>query len=256
MAKAQGDSLDGSRLEPMLRKLMYWRKLSPSDQAAVLALPHTVKALEAHNYIVREFDHPKFTSVILSGFAVRHKVVAGGQRQIVSIHMRGDMVDLQSSLLGFADHSVQMLTAGKTALINVEEINQLADERPEIARALWIDTLVDASIHREWTANVGRRDARTRIAHLLCEFALRMKVAGIAEQTDYELPMTQEQLADATGLTSVHVNRTLKGLQADGLIDRSTPRFVGIGDWKKLADVGDFNSSYLHLKDNEPALAD
>ena len=120
---------------------------------------------------------------------------------------------------------------------------------------MWLDTLVDGSIFREWIANVGRRDARTRLAHLLCEFSLRLNVAGLGEQTNYELPMTQEQLADATGLTAVHVNRTLKGLEAEGLIGRSNPRVIQIGDWRKLADVGDFNSNYLHLHDDEPAMA-
>lgn len=87
---------------------------------------------------------------------------------------------------------------------------------------MWLDTLVDGSIFREWVTNVGRRDARTRIAHLLCEFSLRLKLAGLGEQGAYELPMSQEQVADATGLTPVHVNRTIKGLENDGLIERTT----------------------------------
>jgi CRP-like cAMP-binding protein len=136
------------------------------------------------------------------------------------------MVDLQNSLLGYADHSVQMLTEGEVATIPRDAVRQLARDRPAVGEAMWIDTLVDGSIFREWIANVGRRDARTRIAHLLCEFSLRLKVAGLGEQTDYELPMTQEQLADATGLTSVHVNRILKGLGADKLIDRRSARSI------------------------------
>ena len=120
---------------------------------------------------------------------------------------------------------------------------------------MWLVTLVDASIFREWIANVGRRDARTRIAHVLCEFAMRLKVAGLGEPSGYQLPMTQEQLGDATGLTSVHVNRTLKLLEAEKLIERMSPRSIMIGDWKKLAEVGDFDSAYLHLKAGEPALA-
>jgi CRP-like cAMP-binding protein len=147
-----------------------------------------------------------------------------------------------------------MLTAGSVALIPREEIIRLTLERPTIGQAMWIDTLVDGSIFREWVANVGRRDARTRVAHLLCEFALRLKVAGLGQETHYELPMTQEQLADATGLTSVHVNRTLRGLEKDRLIERSNPRSIHIGDWRKLAEVGDFDSNYLHLREDEPAL--
>jgi CRP-like cAMP-binding protein len=90
---------------------------------------------------------------------------------------------------------------------------------------------------------------------LLCEFSLRLQVAGLGRDTHYELPMTQEQLGDATGLTSVHVNRTIKALEAEGLIERANPRFVNIGDWRKLAEAGDFDSNYLHLREDEPALA-
>jgi CRP-like cAMP-binding protein len=239
----------------MVGKLEYWRDFTAEDRAALLALPHAVKTLEQHHYIIREFDRVEFTCVLLSGFAVRHKIVAGGQRQIIAIHMKADVIDLQHSLLACADHSVQMLTAGKAAMIPRGEIERIAFERPNIGKAMWIDTLVDASVHREWIANVGRRDARTRVAHLLCEFALRLKVAHLGEQTNYELPMTQDQLADATGMTAVHVNRTLKGLEADGLIERTSPRVIVIGDWRKLAETGDFNSGYLHLHSNEPALA-
>lgn len=246
---------DGSRLELMLRRLEYWQTLTPDDRAAILKLPHSIRVLEPHHYIVREYDRAEYCCVMLAGFAIRHKVVAGGQRQILSIHMKGDLVDLQNSLLGRADHSVQMLTAGKAAMISRHEIERIAFERPAVGKALWIDTLVDGSIFREWIANVGRRDARTRIAHLLCEFSLRLKVADLGEHMNYQLPMTQEQLADATGLTPVHVNRTLKGLEADGLIERRNPRAIEIGDWRKLAETGDFNSAYLHLKSSEPALA-
>jgi CRP-like cAMP-binding protein len=244
-----------SALEPMLQKLEYWGKFSREDRDAALALPHTVRMLQPNHYIVREFDRAEFSCALLSGFAVRHKIVAGGLRQILSIHMKGEMVDLQNSLLGMADHSVQMLTAGKVAMIPRADVERIAFARPSVGRAMWINTLVDASIFREWIANVGRRDAQTRIAHLLCEFSLRLKVSGLGERTNYELPMTQDQLADATGLTAVHVNRTLKTLEADGLIGRRTPRFIEIGDWRKLADAGDFNSGYLHLHDTDPAVA-
>ena len=256
MAATHGGGSGPSTLEPLVNKLAYRRKLSDQDRAAVLALPHTVRSLEANHYIVREFDVAKHSCVMLSGYSVRHKIVAGGERQIVAIHMKGEMVDLQNSFLGHADHSVQMLTAGKIASIPVEEVDRIAFERPEVGRALWIDSLVDGSIFREWIANVGRRDARTRIAHILCEFSLRLKVAGLGQQTNYQLPMTQDQLADATGLTPVHVNRTLKALEREGLIGRATARSINIGDWKKLTAVGDFNSAYLHMPEDEPALAE
>lgn len=248
------DAANRPTLDPLVRKLAYRVELDGADRAAILALPSTVKLVERHHYLVREHDVATHSALMLSGYSVRSKMVSTGARQIVSIHMKGEMVDLQNSLLGKADHSVQMLTSSKVAMIPREEVLKLAAERPMVGRAMWIDTLVDASIFREWIANVGRRDARTRIAHLLCEFSLRLRVAGLGHDNGYELPMTQEQLGDATGLTSVHVNRTIKALEAEGLIERTDPRSIHVGDWRKLADAGDFDSNYLHLRDNEPAL--
>jgi CRP-like cAMP-binding protein len=244
-----------SALEPMVRKLEYRGKLDAADRAALLALPHVVKTFENNHYVVREHDVAEHCCLMLSGFSVRHKIVAGGFRQIVAIHMKGELVDLQNSLLGKADHSVQMLTRGEVAMIPREEILRVAFERPAAGRALWTDSLVDGSIFREWIANVGRRDAYTRIAHLLCEFGLRLQHAGLGQENAYDLPMTQEQLADATGLTSVHVNRVIKKLEGEGLISRTSPRSVAIGDWKRLAQAGDFDSGYLHMQQDDPVLA-
>ena len=255
-SRADGNSLsDQPALALMLRKLAYWSDLDAEDEAAVLALPHRTRTIQRHGYIVRERDRAIHSCVLLSGFAIRHKTVAGGARQIVSMHIKGDIVDLQNSFLGIADHSVQVLTECQVALIPRDSVKQLAFARPNVGMAMWLDTLVDGSVFREWVANVGRRDAYTRIAHLLCEFSLRMKVAGLGESTDYELPMTQEQIADCVGLTSVHVNRTLKRLVDEGLIGRRNSRSVTIGDWNRLADAGDFDSTYLHLRESEAALA-
>lgn len=239
-------------LEPLLHKLEYRGNFSPEDRAALLALPHLVKTVANNQYIVREGDKPTHCCLMLSGYSIRDKIVRGGLRQIIAIQIRGEMVDLQNSLLGEADCGVQMLTHGTVAMIPREEVIRIALERPAIGKAMWLDTLVDASISREWIANVGRRNARTRLAHLLCEFALRLKHAGLGAETGYELPMTQEQLGDATGLTAVHINRTLKTLEAEGLITRTSPRAVTIGDWQKLAQAGDFHSRYLHMKKNDP----
>jgi CRP-like cAMP-binding protein len=213
-------------------------------------LPFVLKTVERQHYIARDRALTAYSSVLLSGIAVRSKVVGSGHRQILAIHIKGDLLDLQNSLLKVADHSVEMLTAGRVAMIPRADIIRLAFDRPAVGRAMWLDTLVEASIAREWLTNVGRRDARTRIAHLLCEFALRLEVAGVSAQAGYELPMTQEQIGDATGLTSVHVNRTIKGLEREGLIERPHPRAIQIGDWRMLAATGDFDSHYLHLRDN------
>ena len=234
-------------LAPMLRKLEGWAPLTESDREAILALPHSLRTIEAARYVVREGDVSTHACLLRSGFAYRHKLVGDGSRQIVAIHMRGDLVDLQNSLLRLADHSVQALTQIDVALVPRAAIQALVSSHPGAAWAMWLDTLVDGSIFREWLANVGRRDARARTAHLLCEFALRQEAAGLGERGAYELPMTQEQLADTLGLTPVHVNRTLKSLESDGLIERHR-RAVTIGSWEQLRDVGDFNPAYLHLE--------
>ena len=244
-----------STLEPLVNKLAYRSDLDVEDRAAIMALPFNVKTMERHQFIVRERELATHSCVMLSGYSIRSKVVATGNRQIIAIHMKGECVDLQNSLLEVADHSVQMLTPGNVALIPRQAIVRLTLDRPKVGHAMWIDTLVDGSIFREWIANVGRRDARTRVAHLLCEFALRLKSAGLGDETGYELPMTQEQLADATGLTPVHLNRTLKALERDGLIQRASARAIDIGDWRKLADAGDFDSNYLHMRNDDPAFA-
>jgi CRP-like cAMP-binding protein len=204
-----------------------------------------VKKLPASAHIVRDGDVPEYCTLLLSGFAYRYKLTGEGGRQIISLHCAGEFLDLQNSFLGVADHSVQMLTEGEVALIPPGTIEQLALSNPAIARALWIDSLIDAAIFREWVVNVGRRDSRTRVAHLLCEFSLRLEAAGLASNHTYELPMTQEQLADAVGLTSVHVNRVLKQLGEEGLISRDR-RAIVITDWNRMRQAGDFNQRYLH----------
>lgn len=235
-----------SAMAALVRKLRNWTFLNEADEKAILALPHSARRLAIGQYVVREGDRPTHSCLVVEGFAVRHKIVGDGGRQIINIHMAGDMVDLQNSLLTIADHNVQALTPTVAAFIPHEAIAKLAFERPSVGKALWIDTLVEGSIAREWIANVGRRDARSRIAHILCEFAMRLEAVGLGEQCNYELPMTQEQIADAVGLTAVHVNRTLKSLDAEGLTSRKK-RSVVINDWKRLTEAGDFNPVYLHL---------
>jgi CRP-like cAMP-binding protein len=160
-----------SPLAPLLRKLEYSGPLDDSDKEAVLALPHVLKTVEPHAYIVREGDKPTHSCLLRTGFVYRHKIVADGARQICAIHMAGDMVDLQNSLLGFADHNVQALTRAEVAFIPRDAIKRIAFERPAVGAAMWFDTLVDGSIFREWITNVGRRPKAA------CTPALRVRPA-------------------------------------------------------------------------------
>jgi CRP-like cAMP-binding protein len=238
-------------LERVVRRLETRVRLDAADRAAIHALPVPNRMLEPAAYMVREGEAVESCILLLSGFAYRHKVTGDGQRQILSVHMPGEFLDLQNSLLGLADHNVQALTRCEVAMVPVSALRTLAEARPQVGRAMWIDTLIDAAIFREWIVNVGRRDSMSRLAHLLCEFALRLEAAGLASDRRYELPMTQEQLADCTGLTPVHVNRVLKEMGHQGLIARDK-RAVEILEWDRLRHIGDFNTRYLHMEAGGP----
>lgn len=230
----------------MLRKFESRASLDEGDRAALLNLPFRFQTVEPGAYMVREGQPPERSCLIVSGLAFRQKTTVEGARQIVSVHIPGDFVDLDGALLNISDHNIQALTRCEVAYAPRSALQALILSHPRVAAAMWIDTLIDGSIFREWVTNVGRRDARSRIAHLLCEFARRLEAAGLAEEYAYELPMTQEQLADATGLTAVHVNRVLKAMERDGLIERNK-RFVKIPAWEALRRVAGFSEIYLHL---------
>lgn len=233
-------------LEMLLRRLEQIADLPREDREAVLSLPHRTRTVEASTYLTREGDVPTVCGVLGSGFAYRQKLTGDGVRQIVALHIPGDAVDMQHLFLDVADHSVQMLSRGEVAFVPRKDLQELVDARPTIRHAVMTSILVEGSIFREWVLNVGRRDARTRLAHLLCEFAIRMEAQGLKDGDGFELPITQEQLADAVGLTPVHVNRTLKSLEADGLITRNKRNII-FPSWQRMRDVGDFNPRYLHL---------
>jgi CRP-like cAMP-binding protein len=232
-------------LERFLWELTFHRPLDEEDRQAVLDLPVRIRDLDPGSYLVREGTLPLNCSVLIEGYAYRQKTTGDGARQIIALCIPGDAVDLQNMFLNVADHAVQMLTRGTVADLKRSDLQDLVMERPAIGAAIIKSTLVEASIVREWVVNVGRRDARERIAHVLCEFAVRLETRGLSSG-GFELPMTQEQLADTTGLTPVHVNRVLKGLEAEGLIERQR-RQIQFPDWRALQSVGDFSRHYLHL---------
>jgi CRP-like cAMP-binding protein len=243
-------------LQGLLDLLELRSPLSAEDRKALLALPYSLKSLAPGSYAVREGEIPTGCGVLVSGFAYRQKLTGDGGRQILSIHIPGEALDFQNIFLNCADHSVQMLTRGHLAMVPRADIQGLARSSPAIAHAILINILVDASIFREWILNIGRRDAKSRLAHVLCELAVRLDAQGLADDMGYHLPMTQAELADALGLTPVHLNRVIRSLEVDGLIQRSK-RDVTFPDWERMRDVADFNDRYLHLavqKSSEPVL--
>ena len=232
-------------LGPLARRWSKRSALSDDDRAALMSLPFTRRTFGKDAYIVREGEHATECSVILQGMAFRQKLLRDGARQIISFHIPTEFVDLQNGLLAIADHSVQSLNRAVVAAIPRSAVIELADSRPAIRMAMWIDTLIDSSVFREWVVNVGRRDSRARIAHLLCELVVRLRRTGEGNGDMFDFPVTQEQLADATGLTSVHTNRTLQSLRRDGLI-QLTGKSLSVLDWDRLCEVGDFDELYLH----------
>jgi CRP-like cAMP-binding protein len=175
----------------------------------------------------------------------RQKVTGEGSRQILAVHLKGDLVDVQNSLLGIADHSVQALTSSRIATIPADAIVALIAAEPGVSLSLWLDTLIEASISREWLLSTGQRSARQRIAHFFCELAFREEDVQAPGGNRYALPLSQEEIGDATGMTAVHANRVIQGLRKDGIIEING-RVLIVIDWDALEVAGDFNSLYLH----------
>jgi CRP-like cAMP-binding protein len=219
--------------------------ISKDDKEALMGLPWAHKTFARDAYLVREGEPTSVCTLLMTGFAFRQKLVDNGARQIISFHIPGEFLDVQNCLLNVADHNVQALTRISVAAVQKGPLLELMGSRPQIRKAVWLDSLVDASIFREWVVNLGRRDAKARIAHLLCELAERLKDAGYVDGEMYDFPLTQEQIADATGLTAVHTNRTLQSLRKDGLISLASSRLT-ILDWDALCETADFNERYLH----------
>ena len=236
---------DDTPFDSLIRKLGRLEPLNDDAASAVQALPFRLEQVPADHHLVREGERPTECCLLLRGFACRYKVTYEGARQIVSFHMAGDILDLQHLMLERADHSVMTITEASVAWMPAKDIRAVVSAHPAINTALWRDSLIDASIFREWVLNVGRRDAKTRVAHMLCEFAARRESAGLGSPEAFELPMTQEEIADATGLTPVHVNRMLHALEEEGVIVRNKRHFQ-IADWPRMRSVADFDPAYLH----------
>lgn len=232
-------------LELYLRKVEGRHPMPEGARKAFLDLRHTRQNYATYRDIVREGDRSSRCCLLESGFVSRYKTLPGGGRQINSFHIPGDMIDLQSALLLVADHGIRTHLPTAILAFSAQDILRLAEEWPEWGRAFWFDTMVDASIFREWTLNVGRRQAVARVAHLLLELAARFQSIGKSDGRKFNLPVTQADLADAVGLSAVHTNRSLQKLREDGLI-RSYGRTVVLEEVEALKRLSSFTPRYLH----------
>lgn len=228
-----------------LAKLERRAILPDAAREALLSLPVHARNWETYQDIVRERDRPAACFMVDEGLVSRYKTLRNGTRQIVSFHIPGDMVDLQSALVMVSDHGIRTHMPTRTISVAHFDILRIAADHPALGRALWFDTLIDAAIFREWTVNVGRRNSRERTAHLLLEFAARFKGAGLLVDDAFDLPVSQTDLSDALGITSVHLNRTLQWLRAERYI-RTHSRSIMIENWPELIALAGFDSVYLH----------
>jgi CRP-like cAMP-binding protein len=238
--------MQGEDLLPLLRKLQSIADPTEAEHQALAALHPTIKVLDAQQDIVREGDRPTVVCLILEGFACRYATVPSGRRQILSLHIPGDIPDLQSLFIKVMDHTLATLVPTKVALISHDALRDLIDRNHRIAHLLWRDSLVDAAIFRKWIVGIGRRSAHARFAHLVCEFAMRMHAVGLMEAKVCAMPFTQADIADALGLSSVHVSRVLGRLRKEGLFTWQDGVLM-IKDWQRLQEVAEFDPSYLQL---------
>jgi CRP-like cAMP-binding protein len=229
----------------LIRKLDSITRLSEEEKAALSALPIKVRQVPADEIVVREGDRPSECCLVVEGFTCRFKLTGEGKRQIHAFHTPGDIPDLQSLHLRTMDHSLGTLTPCTLGFISHQDLRPLCRAHPAISDALWRDTLIDAAIFREWMTSIGRRDAKQRIAHVLCELLLRLDAVGLVQNNRFAFPITQAELADALGLSTVHVNRTLQELRGEGLITVREGA-VEVLDRDGLEAAGDFDQSYLH----------
>ena len=222
--------------------------LSSDDRDLIRrAASRTVRELPARQDLIREGDKPRGVNLVLDGWACRYKQLPNGRRQTVHFFIPGDLCDANVFILGEMDHSIASITPLRYAEIGPADFEALMARSAALTRALWLNELVNAAVAREWVANVGQRTAHERLAHLFCEMFLRLESLGLSEGNSCEWPLTQTDLADATGLTPVHVNRTLQDLRRRRLIETSARKLV-VPDLQALKRVAMFNSSYLHLQ--------
>lgn len=231
---------------PLIDKLGHRDRLSENEQAIIMEMSTSIRTVEAGDDVVKEGESPENSCLLVEGWATRNKSLSDGRLQITAFHIAGDFVDLHSFLLKPMDHSISALTRCKLALVPHATLKKVTEEQPHLTRIFWLNTLIDAAIHREWMVALGRLPASGRLARLICELYLRLEAVGLAKALTFEFPITQTALADALGISGVHVNRTIQELRRAGLITWQGAR-VTIKDFDGLRDVAEFDPTYLNL---------
>lgn len=235
-------------INPLVAKLSKFVALGDAEVAALEHLSRNPRQMAADKSLISEGSQPKYVFLLMDGWAYRYKHLADGKRQILAFLIPGDLCDVHIFVFDEMDHSIGLLCDSRVVMIPATEMLDVMVRFPKIERALWWATLVDEATLREWLLNVGQRDAFQKLSHLFCEMSVRLKAIGLVnEDGSFHLPLTQSELADTTGLTAVHVNRTLQRLRKENLISLSQRRLM-ILDLKRLAEVAGFNQRYLHVE--------
>jgi CRP-like cAMP-binding protein len=230
----------------LIRRLECIGSLSHRERQAIQNLPVRIQAVDAHQDIVRDGDQPRHCCLIVSGWACRYKLLHEGKRQILSFHIPGDIPDLGTLHIPVMDHGLASMTKATIGFIPHESLRALIEAFPGVGALFWRATLIDAGVFRTWIVGMGRRSAFERIAHLFCEMYMRMQGAGLAGDHRCPMPVTQADLADALGLTPVHVNRVLQTMRGTALITLRSSTLV-IEAWDELIRVSEFDSTYLQI---------
>jgi CRP-like cAMP-binding protein len=232
---------------PLILKLQCRDHLSDAERHVLEGAIARVVAVPADEDMVREGDCPGDSKVLLEGFAARYKLLANGKRQITGLHIPGDFVDLHSFTLKRMDHGIVALSDCRIGVVPHEALHRITEEQPHLTRLLWLNTTMDGAIHRQTIVVVGRQDARGKLAHLVCEMYLRLKIVAETDGYRFRLPVTQAEIGDMVGLSTVHVNRTLQDLRGEGLLSWERTA-VEILDWERLCEAAQFNPDYLNLE--------
>ena len=237
-------------LSLFLKRLLLRSPLRAEEQGAVLDLTGTEHRYAAHRDIVMPDEHVESACLVVKGLVGRYDQRLDGRRQVTSFYIPGDMCDLHSVVVPKASWSISAISDATVVRIPHKQLRRMCIEYPALAIAFWRDGTVDSSIFAKWVGNLGRKSAKERLTHLFCEMGLRIEAAGLGTRQQFELRATQEQLGEATGLTSVHVNRTLQEIRGQGLLtfDRG---HVGISDWTAIAATAEFDPGYLMLSGTE-----
>ena len=238
------DIFEPSRI--LIQRLQLIANLDEDDHRALHALHFQTRTIEQGVDIVQEGEVLDRCCLIINGTTARYRLMENGKRQIVAFHITGDIPDLQSLHINKMSHSLATVSRSEVAMVSHSEIWAACLDRPRVNATLWLETLIDGAIYREWIIGLGQYSALDRTARLLCELIYRMKSMDLGNGDDFLIPLTQSDFAEALGLTVVSVNRAFQKLQQDQVVSRERARIV-VKDWERLATIGKFDPEYLHI---------